>query len=90
MFWIRCELPWYRSCILGSYKTFSQKLQTIPELLDAQIADKHFLAAVDLLQEALRTIRRSEMEGISALSDLRVYFSNQETVCHHVTSSCLS
>ncbi|KAL8772637.1 MAG: hypothetical protein Q9209_002298 [Squamulea sp. 1 TL-2023] len=61
------------------YETISEKLQTIPELLDAQIADKHFLAAVDQLQDALRTIRRSEMENISALSDLRVYFSNQET-----------
>ncbi|KAI4264300.1 MAG: hypothetical protein L6R42_000590 [Xanthoria sp. 1 TBL-2021] len=56
-----------------------EKIQAIPELLDAHIADKHFLAAVDLLQDALRTIRRSEIESISALSDLRVYFSNQET-----------
>ncbi|KAL8782539.1 MAG: hypothetical protein Q9213_005304 [Squamulea squamosa] len=56
-----------------------EKLQTIPELLDAHIADKSFLAAVDQLQDALRTIRTSEMENISALSDLRVYFSNQET-----------
>ncbi|KAL8676645.1 MAG: hypothetical protein Q9186_006856 [Xanthomendoza sp. 1 TL-2023] len=56
-----------------------EKLQRIPESLDAQIADKDFLAAVVLLQDALRTIRRSEMESITALSDLKVYFSNQET-----------
>ncbi|KAL8890966.1 MAG: hypothetical protein Q9215_001967 [Flavoplaca cf. flavocitrina] len=56
-----------------------EKLQAIPELLDAHIADKHFLAAVDLLDDALRTIRRSELESLSALSDLRVYFGNQET-----------
>ncbi|CAO1603957.1 exocyst subunit [Xanthoria calcicola] len=56
-----------------------EKLQALPELLDSHIADKHFLAAVDLLQDALRTIRRSELESISALSDLRVYFSIQET-----------
>ncbi|KAL8671306.1 MAG: hypothetical protein Q9168_004190 [Polycauliona sp. 1 TL-2023] len=56
-----------------------EKLQAIPELLDAHIADKHFLAAVDLLQDALRIVRTSEIVSISALSDLRVYFSNQET-----------
>ncbi|KAL9021031.1 MAG: hypothetical protein Q9185_001699 [Variospora sp. 1 TL-2023] len=59
-----------------------EKLQTVPELLDARIAEKHFLAAVDLLQDALRIIRKSEMESIGGLSDLRVYFSNQETVRH--------
>lgn len=52
----------------------------MPESLDARIAEKHFLGAVDLLQDALRMIRKSEMESIGGLSDLRVYFSNQETV----------
>lgn len=52
----------------------------VPEQLDARIADKHFLSAVDLLQDALRIIRKSEMEKIGALTDLRIYFSNQETV----------
>lgn len=56
-----------------------EKLQLMPEQLDARISDKHFLAAVDLLQDALRMIRRSEMENIGALTDLRIYFSNQET-----------
>ncbi|KAL8634018.1 hypothetical protein Q9189_000264 [Teloschistes chrysophthalmus] len=55
------------------------KLQAVPEQLDARIADKQFLTAVELLQDALRMIRRSEMESIGALADLRVYFSNQET-----------
>ncbi|KAL8700938.1 MAG: hypothetical protein Q9201_005176 [Fulgogasparrea decipioides] len=63
-----------------------EKLQTLPVLLDAQIADKHFLAAVDLLQGALRLIRKSEMESIGALSDLRVYFSNQETIADNTPS----
>ena len=58
----------------------SEKLQSIPEQLDARIAEKHFLLAVDLLQDALRSIRRSDMENIGALTDLRIYFSNQETV----------
>lgn len=58
----------------------SEKLQLVPEQLDARISDKHFLLAVDLLQDALRIIRRSDMEAIGALADLRIYFSNQETV----------
>jgi len=56
-----------------------EKLQLMPEQLDARISDKHFLPAVDLLQDALRIIRKSEMEDIGALTDLRIYFSNQET-----------
>ncbi|KAL8939766.1 MAG: hypothetical protein Q9216_003180 [Gyalolechia sp. 2 TL-2023] len=56
-----------------------EKLQTVPEVLDARIADKKFLAAVDVLQDALRMIRKSQMENIGALSDLQIYFSNQET-----------
>lgn len=56
-----------------------ERLQLMPEQLDARISDKHFLPAVDLLQDALRMIRKSEMENIGALTDLRIYFSNQET-----------
>ncbi|KAL8874206.1 MAG: hypothetical protein Q9174_000434 [Haloplaca sp. 1 TL-2023] len=56
-----------------------EKLQAISEQLDSRIADKQFLTAVDLLQSALRMIRRSEMESIGALSDLRLYFGSQET-----------
>jgi len=56
-----------------------EKLQLMPEQLDARISEKHFLLAVDLLQDALRMIRKSEMENIGALTDLRIYFSNQET-----------
>ena len=56
-----------------------EKLQLVPEQLDARISEKHFLFAVDLLQDALRIIRRSDLEKIGALTDLRIYFSNQET-----------
>ena len=56
-----------------------EKLQLVPEQLDARISDKHFLPAVDLLQDALRMIRKSDMEDIGALTDLKIYFSNQET-----------
>lgn len=56
-----------------------EKLQIVPEQLDARLSEKHFLPAVDLLQDALRMIRKSEMENIGALTDLKIYFSNQET-----------
>ena len=56
-----------------------EKLQLMPEQLDARISEKHFLAAVDIMQDALRIVRRADMEKIGALTDLRIYFSNQET-----------
>lgn len=55
-----------------------EQLQQVPEQLEAQISEKRFLGAVDTLQEALRLIRKPEMEEIGALSDLRVYLGNQE------------
>ncbi|KAI1531278.1 Sec8-exocyst domain containing protein [Pyrenophora tritici-repentis] len=55
-----------------------EKLQLIPERLEARISEKRFLTAVDILQDALRMIRKTEMERIGALSDLRTYLSNQE------------
>ncbi|KAH8724805.1 Sec8 exocyst complex component-specific domain-containing protein [Phaeosphaeriaceae sp. PMI808] len=55
-----------------------EELQLIPEQLEARISEKRFLTAVDILQKALLMIRRSEMERIGALSDLRTYLSNQE------------
>ena len=56
-----------------------EKLQLVPEQLEARISEKHFLSAVDLLQDALRVIRKSEMEDLGALNDLRIYVGNQET-----------
>ena len=58
-----------------------EKLQLVPEKLEARISEKRFLTAVEILQGALSIIRRSEMESIGALSDLGVYLSNQEHVC---------
>jgi exocyst complex component 4 len=58
-----------------------EQLQLVPEKLEARISEKRFLIAVEILQGALRMIRRSEMESVGALSDLRVYLSNQEHVC---------
>ena len=55
-----------------------EQLQLVPEKLEARISEKRFLTAVDILQDALRMIRKSEMENIGALNDLRTYLSNQE------------
>ena len=59
---------------------YIEQLQSMPEKLEAQLSEKRFLAAVDTLQDALKLMRKPEMEDIAALSDLRLYFSNQEHV----------
>jgi exocyst complex component 4 len=59
----------------------SEHLRGIPEKLEARISEKRFLSAVELLQDALKTMRNPEMDNVGALSDLRVYLSNQEHVC---------
>lgn len=56
-----------------------EEIQSLPEKLESQISDKRFLAAVDVLHTGLRVLRRSELEDIGALSDIRAYFTNQET-----------
>ncbi|KAF2404632.1 hypothetical protein EJ06DRAFT_553480 [Trichodelitschia bisporula] len=55
-----------------------ENLQGIPEKLEARISEKRFLSAVELLQDALLSIRKAEMDKIGALGDLKVYLSNQE------------
>ena len=55
-----------------------ENLQAVPEKLEARISEKRFLTAVDVLQDALRSVRRSELDDIGGISDLRSYFSNQE------------
>ncbi|KAH4273649.1 exocyst complex component Sec8 [Parastagonospora nodorum] len=55
-----------------------EELQLVPEQLEARISEKRFLTAVDILQKALLMIRKTEMEKIGALNDLRTYLSNQE------------
>ncbi|KAJ6107657.1 hypothetical protein N7523_008980 [Penicillium sp. IBT 18751x] len=56
-----------------------EEIQSLPERLESTISDKRFLAAVDTLHTALRLLRRSELEDIGALADIRAYFNNQET-----------
>ncbi|KAJ9310076.1 hypothetical protein DTO217A2_362 [Paecilomyces variotii] len=55
-----------------------QEIQSLPEKLEGRISDKRFLSAIDILQDALRLLRRSDFDSIGALADLRAYFSNQE------------
>lgn len=55
-----------------------EELQSVPGKLEASISEKRFLAAVDMLQDALKLAKRSELEDIGALADLKVYLSNQE------------
>ncbi|KAG5983218.1 exocyst subunit [Claviceps digitariae] len=54
-------------------------LRAVPDQLEARISEKRFLAAVEVLQNALRKLRRPELDGIKALNDLRLYLANQET-----------
>ncbi|PGG98422.1 exocyst complex component 4 [Blastomyces parvus] len=55
-----------------------ENIQSLPEKLEARISDKRFMAAVEILKDALRLVNRSEFDGIGGLRDLRTYFSNQE------------
>ncbi|RDA90336.1 hypothetical protein CP533_6015 [Ophiocordyceps camponoti-saundersi (nom. inval.)] len=55
-------------------------LRAVPDQLEARISEKRFLTAVDVLHKALRKLRRPELDAIGALSDLRSYLANQETV----------
>lgn len=54
-------------------------LRAVPDQLEARISEKRFLTAVDVLQNALRKLRRPELDDIGALNDLRNYLVNQET-----------
>ena len=54
-------------------------LRAVPDQLEARISEKRFLTAVEVLQSALRKLRRPELDDIGALNDLRSYLANQET-----------
>lgn len=56
-----------------------EHLRLVTDKLEARISEKRFLTAVDVLQDALRLIRKPEMDNIGALSELRLYLANQET-----------
>ncbi|KAM0363713.1 hypothetical protein ACHAO7_002021 [Fusarium culmorum] len=54
-------------------------LRAVPDQLEARISEKRFLTAVEVLQSALRKLRKPELDDIGALADLRSYLANQET-----------
>ena len=56
-----------------------EELRLVPDQLEARISEKRFLNAVDVLQSALRKLRKRELDKIGALSDLRSYLINQES-----------
>ena len=56
-----------------------EELRAVPDQLEARISEKRFLTAVEVLQNALRKLRKPELDNIGALSDLRSYLGNQET-----------
>jgi len=53
-------------------------LKSVPGKLEERISEKRFLGAVDTLNDALRIVRRSDLDGIGAIADLRSYFVGQE------------
>lgn len=55
-----------------------ESIQAVPERLETLITEKRFLTAVEVLQEALRLVRKSDFDGIGAMTELRTYFANQE------------
>lgn len=82
--WTRPELKGLASTS-QSYDEMLQVLSQIEQLrlvmdkLEARISEKRFISAVEVLQDALRMLRKPEMDNIGALSDLRIYLANQET-----------
>jgi exocyst complex component 4 len=55
-----------------------EDLRGVPDQLEARISEKRFLTAVEVLQTALRKLRKPELDDIGALSELRNYLANQE------------
>ncbi|KOS18756.1 putative exocyst complex component sec8 [Escovopsis weberi] len=59
-------------------------LRAVPDQLEARISEKRFLTAVEVLQNALRKLRKPELDDIGALSELRNYLANQESVLQDI------
>ena len=55
-----------------------EELRQVPDQLEGRISEKRFLTAVDVLQNALRRLRKPELDDIGALTELRSYLGNQE------------
>ncbi|KAH8881526.1 hypothetical protein GQ53DRAFT_754352 [Thozetella sp. PMI_491] len=61
-----------------------QELVGVPDQLEARISEKRFLTAVEFFQNALRKLRKPELDEIGALSDIRTYLANQETALEDI------
>lgn len=55
-----------------------EQVQSLPESLEARMSEKHFISAVESLQEGLRLLQQSQLQSVSTLSDMKLYMSNQE------------
>lgn len=56
-----------------------EQLRELPTKLEEKINEKRWIGAVDILGEALVNSRKSGLEDIGAMSDLRGYFAGQES-----------
>jgi len=56
-----------------------ENLRELPARLEDKINEKRWIGAVDILGEALIGSRRSGLDDIGAMSDLRSYFASQES-----------
>lgn len=56
-----------------------ESLRELPAKLEEKINEKRWIGAVDILGEALISCRKKELDEIGAMSDLRVYFTSQES-----------
>lgn len=56
-----------------------ERLQSVPETLEAKISEKKFLGAIDVLNDALVITKTPEIGNISALADTKAYVASQET-----------
>ncbi|KAK5954779.1 exocyst subunit [Knufia fluminis] len=56
-----------------------EALRELPSKLEEKINEKRWIGAVDILGEALISSRKSGLDDIGAMSDLRSYFASQES-----------
>lgn len=56
-----------------------EALRAVPARLEEKINEKRWIGAVEILNDALVSSRRTGFEHVGAMSDLRSYFTNQES-----------
>lgn len=58
----------------------SEHLKSVPDALEALISEKRLIQASVLLIRSLKLINKTDMQEVSAVTDLRAYLLGQETV----------